>query len=153
MAPRKPKSTPPTNFDLLNAEDRAALTETAKKSVLEQLTQEQRDAYFAAEVARIRSENVPDEAIVQVFIDCAPFVNNIMLDGINYYHGYTYEVTHKRRCVLLEQMQRSWLHQDEIDGRGRLEAMRRPRDMRIGPRQANTVTQGFAPGATLNAEV
>jgi hypothetical protein len=132
----------PVRFDLLTAEEKAALREEAKKSLLAEQSQDARDAYFAKEMAQLRRAEVPADQIVPVMIDAAPFISNIMIDGIQFFHGYTYDVPVKQAQVLYEQMQRSWHHQDEIDGRSRLEAYRRPNNTVLGPQHAGTPTRG-----------
>ena len=52
-----------------------------------------------------------------------------------------------RAIVMYEQMQRSWLHQDEIDGRSRFNSYRKPQNITIGPRNIGQATPGFAKGA------
>lgn len=132
----------PVDKDLLNDEDRIALRAAAEKSVLEEMSQDARDAFYAEEMARIRRGKVPADALLQVKMDMAPFVPFIMLDGVQFFHGYTYEVPQKQALVLYEQMQRSWYHQDEIDGRGKTEAYRRPANRTLGPQHAGSPTRG-----------
>ena len=132
----------PVKYDMLSAEDRAALTAEAKASVVAEMSQDARDAYFADEMARLRREQIPEDQFVQVTIQVAPFIPNIMIDGVQFFHGYTYDVPQKQAMVLYEQMQRSWQHQDEIDGRGKTEAYRRPRATVLGPQYAGQATRG-----------
>lgn len=132
----------PLNHDLLSEEDRLALSAEAAKSVLAEMTQDARDAYFASEMARLRREQIPADQLGLLTIDTAPFVAHLMIDGVQFFQGYTYEVPHKQRVVLLEQMQRSWHHQDEIDGRSRFNAYRRPQNHVLSPNDAGTVTRG-----------
>ena len=152
MVKRKTEPTKiPVDFATLSAEDKALLTQEARKSIAAEMEQDARDAYFAAEMARLRQEHVPDEVIVNVTIDLAPYLQNIMIDGTIYYHGYTYAVPRSRAVVFFEQMQRSWQHQDEIDGRGKSEAYRRPSNMRLGPQHAGMPTRGV--NGPVNAEI
>lgn len=132
----------PVNLELLSKEDRAALTEQARASVLETMSQDARDDFFQSEMERLRREQVPDEQIVSVTMDMAPYLPHIMIDQVQYFHGYIYDVPVTRARVLYEQMQRSWHHQDEIDGRGRTEAYRRPTNRTLGPSHAGTPTRG-----------
>jgi hypothetical protein len=132
----------PVRYDLLTAEDRAALDKEARASILSEMQQDARDAYFADRQTELRREQVPEDQIVNVTIDAAPFVAFIMLDGVQFFHGYTYAVPVKQASVLYEQASRSWRHQDEIDGRGKTEAYRRPSGTVIGPQHAGTVTRG-----------
>lgn len=139
----------PTKLSLLSVEDKAALQAEARKSVVEEMTQDARDEYFRKAIAEARRAHVPDEQILHVFIDTAPFVPHIAIDGVAYYHGYAYDVPRTRAAVLYEQMQRSWLHQDEIDGRSRFTAYQRPQNRVIGPRQMGQVTMGANGAVTM----
>ena len=132
----------PANHKLLSKEDREELKAQARKSVLEELTQEARDDYFKKALAEARRENTPADQILDIFIDVAPFVPYIAIDGVQYFHGYTYQVPRNRAAVLYEQMQRSWLHQDEIDGRSRFNPYRRAQNTVLGPRNAGQQTVG-----------
>jgi len=105
--------------NLLQEDERRALTDEARKSVLADLKQEERDAWFEQERTRLLRETVPTEQMVHVTIDLAPYCAFLMLDGVQFFHGYTYEVGQPQCACILEQMYRSWTHQDEIDGRGR----------------------------------
>jgi hypothetical protein len=138
----------PVNRDLLTFEDRKALSEQAQKSVLEEMSQDARDAYFAEEMDRLRRGHIPDDQLVGVTMDMAPFLPYIMIDGVQFFHGYTYEVSRSQAMVLFEQQQRSWQHQDEIDGRGKTEAYRRPTNRTLGPQHAGQPTRG-ANGAVV----
>lgn len=128
----------PINMLLLSEEEIAALRAEARKSVIEEMTQAARDEFFQKALIEARREQIPEEQLVHVTIDMAPFSPGVMLDGVQYFHGYTYEVTQPVRAVLFEQMHRSWRHQDEIDGRRQADAYRRPRDLRLSPAHVNT---------------
>lgn len=141
-APTKGPRKIPTNMSLLSAEDQKALREEARKSVLEEMSQDARDEFFTKALADARREHIPAEQYIHLTIDIAPFLPHIMIDGVQYFHGYPYDVERSRAIVLFEQMQRSWLHQDEIDGRGKTEAYRRPQNRMLGPHQANQPTRG-----------
>lgn len=132
----------PANFKLLTPEERKELKAEAARTVLEEMTQVARDEYFKAAIAEARREHTPQDQIVPVTIDLAPYVGYIAIDGVQYFHGYAYQVPRSRSVVLYEQMQRSWLHQDEIDGRSRFNAYRRSQNTVIGPRNIGQATQG-----------
>jgi hypothetical protein len=127
---------PAADFSLLSEEDKKALREEARKSILEEMKQEARDKYFAEVRENIRRSKVPADKIVEVEVNSAPYVPFFMLDGKHFYNGYTYKVPSGVAAVLYEQMQRSWRHQDEIDGRTRAHNL--SRNIRIGPRDAGT---------------
>src|SRR4029077_9778703 len=111
-------------LSLLKDDDKKALREEAKKSVLAEMEQDARDKYYSDEMARLRREKIPADQLVMLTIDAAPYVPFIMLDGVQFYHGYTYEVTVAQATTINEIMQRTWQHQDTIDGRSRLESYR-----------------------------
>jgi len=132
----------PVKMELLSKEDRASLQEEARRSVLEEMTQDARDAYFAEQIAKIRREHVPTERLIHLSVDIAPFLPYIMIDGVQYFHGYSYDVEQSRAIVMFEQMQRSWQHQDEIEGRNRSNAYRHVRNPRIGHGHIGVPTRG-----------
>src|SRR5262245_61622862 len=111
--PRKSRGAP-ANMSLLKPEDTEELRKQARASVLAEMTQAARDEFFQKALAEARAEHVPADQIVSITIDVAPFIPYIALDGVQFFHGYTYQVPRKQFAVIIEQMQRSWLHQDEI---------------------------------------
>jgi len=146
-----PKITmPPADFSLLTEEERKALREAARESILEEMKQEARDKFYAKERENLRRAQVPADKIVDIEINSAPYVPHFLIDGKPYYNGYTYKVPSRLAAVLYEQMQRSWRHQDEIDGRTRAQNL--SRNIRLGPRDV-TPTAGFADGVTVNPDM
>jgi hypothetical protein len=132
----------PVDFKLLKPEDRKALREEARKSVLEEMSQDARDAFFKQALSEARRSHIPAEMYVEVMMDMAPFLPHVMIDGVQYFHGYSYQVEQHRAVVLYEQMQRSWQHQDEIDGRSKFNSYRKPVNARLGPQHMGTATRG-----------
>jgi hypothetical protein len=141
----------PIKMDLLSDEDREALSKEAGRSILEQMKQEARDAYFADALDRLRREQVPADQFVSVTLDLAPFAAFLLIDGHPFWHGQTYSVPVKQAAVLYEQAQRGWQHQDEIDGRSRFNAYRKPQQLRLGAQHAGTPTRGA--NGTVEAEL
>jgi hypothetical protein len=139
----------PTDMSLLSKEDKASLRAEAQKSVLAEMEQEARDEYFRKELDKIRRSKTPAAQYVHVMLDLAPFLPYVMIDGVQYFHGYGYDVERHRALVLYEQMQRSWQHQDEIDGRSRFNPYRRASNTVIGPRHAAQATSGANGVVTL----
>lgn len=141
---KKPKepSKIPVDKSLLSDADRAAIRKEAQASIISEMEQDARDAYFAEQLAAIRRKQIPAERMVEITMSLAPFLPHLLIDHNQYFDGYTYTVTASCAAVLYEQMQRSWMHQDEIDGRSRFNAYRRPRGDRIGPQHQGTATRG-----------
>ncbi len=48
-----------------------------------------------------------------------------MIDGVKYFHGGTYTVPRPKYDVFAEQMYRSQEHQNQIDGKSRVDLARR----------------------------
>jgi len=128
----------PLNLQILTDEEIQELRADARKQVVTELSKQARDEYFAKALSEARSASIPDEEIIHVQIDVAPWCPGATIDGVQYFHGYTYPVKKSVACVLFEQMWRTWEHQDELDGRGRSESVRQfyrgPRNLTIGPR-------------------
>jgi hypothetical protein len=143
----------PADPSILSDVEREELTKSAAKAVAEDVKQAASDEFFKQETTRLRRKHVPAEEYVNIVIDSAPYVPFFMLDGVQFFNGYEYQVTRSQSAVLTEQMQRSWQHQDEIDGRSRFAPYRRAQGMRIGETHAGTVTRGLGDGGTINAEL
>jgi len=139
--PRVPTKIP-TDPSLLSDEDRKAISHEAAASISEEMKQDARDAFFASELAKLRRKQIPAERMVKVTMNLAPYMPHLLIDNDQYFSDYTYDVEQSRAAVLYEQMQRSWAHQDEIDGRSRFNAYRRPQNSVIGPGHANSPTRG-----------
>lgn len=151
MAKKPIDRTIPVNLNVLTDEDRAALTAQAKSSIKDEMAQDAKTKFYELELARLRRAEVPADQIETLTMDFAPFITFAMIDGIQYFHGYSYQVPHKLAVVLMEQMQRSWKHQDELDGRSRFQPYRRPNNTVLGPQSAGTPTRGA--NGVVNAEL
>lgn len=89
----------------VDAEAAEEAREEAKKAVKEKLRLEAR-----------RKKGL-EEAQEEVYIDLAPFADRLLIDNVAYLQGITYTVRVSLASVLREQMQRTWSHQAEIDGK------------------------------------
>ena len=141
----------PVDVGLLTEEDRIALRKEAEHSVLEEQRQDARDKFYSDEIKRIRQSKIPAERMLEVKVESAAYVPFIMLDGTQYYNGYTYKVRQSVAAVLREQMQKSWNHQDEVDGRSRNAGYQRERYLHVDARNARLPTRGFDSGTVIDA--
>jgi hypothetical protein len=92
----------------LRKKDRAA----ARKAALAKVTAElEREARLAMQRGVARRD------MVDIHIDLAPYAPNIRLDGQTFEHGRTYRVPRQQYAVLSEQMQRTWQHQEGLNGK------------------------------------
>jgi hypothetical protein len=115
---------PPEYEDILTAEDVAEVhaeaqrklklkqKEAAKKDLLAKATQDlERESRIAAQRGAAKGD------MVDIQIDLAPYAPDLRLDGVPYEHGRQYRVPRKVYNVLMEQMQRSWQHEDSLHGK------------------------------------
>lgn len=96
-----------------------------------------------AETERLRIEEgfvtgigAMDE-IVNITIDLAPYTEKISINGPlgqHYYNGRTYPVPRHVANSLVEQMHRSWRHEDQVDGKNLTQTYARKRDTAINAR-------------------
>jgi hypothetical protein len=128
----------PFNLQILTDEELQELRAEARTTVLAELSKAARDEYLQKMIKEARSDHIADEEVLHVQIEVAPWSPGMMIDGTQYFHGYTYQVKKSLACVLFEQMWRTWEHQDQLDGRKRAESYRRPRNVMLGPHNINT---------------
>lgn len=148
----KTPSNIPVDKSILSDEDRAAIRKEAAASIVSEMEQDARDAYFAEQLAKLRRERIPAERLVKVTVNLAPYMPHLLIDNDQYFDSYTYDVEQSRAAVLYEQMQRSWAHQDEIDGRSRFNAYRRPQNSVLGRQHMGMPTRGANGIVTLDQE-
>ena len=141
---------PPEYEDVLDAKDMAEIkAEAAVELKKEQRKAARKDMLARAkadlqrEAARLAQEGGPRADLVDLTIELAPYAVDIRLDGRSYPHGKQVRVPRKVAAVLMEQMQRSWQHQEGLSGANE-NAYRKPRLASISGRTgATTGTQGL----------
>lgn len=99
---------------------------TLKLELMEQFEDEERQKQGMAP----KRGPADDNRKVGVTIGLPPFGAEIVLDNTVYFNGHTYEVTPSVFASLVDQMQHSWRHEDEIGGHLN-EPGRRERDTHI----------------------
>ena len=118
--------------DLLTADEIAELS----AGVQEEIDSERREAAKKALKVKLREEAREKQGLSEpqdtVTVDLAPYADRILLDNRAYLQGQTYPVPVGRAQVIREQMQRTWNHQAEIDGKSE-NFYRRTRGARVIP--------------------
>lgn len=102
----------------IKAEALAAEREAQKKQAKEQLLEG-----FRREA---RQQIDPTEEIRTVTIDLAEYADRVMLDGVVYFHGQTYQLPKRVFDVVNEVMRRAQEHEHEISGKKRAQFKARP---------------------------
>lgn len=98
----------------------------ARKQALAQATVElEHEARLAAQRGVAKGDNV------DINIDLAPFADRIVVDGKTYMHGAMVRVPRKVAASLQEQIQRTWQHQEGLQGKNE-NAYRKPRMQTVG---------------------
>src|SRR5215469_9138667 len=118
--------------DLLTPEEIKVLEAEVEAEAEEELREQAKKSVKAKLRAEAREKKGLAEAQVDVTIDLAPYADRILLDNVAYLQGITYTVRASLAAVLREQMQRTWGHQAEIDGKSE-NFYRRTRGARVTP--------------------
>lgn len=133
--PRATTKRAKVDFDILDAETKAGLLLKAKQIVDQDEKNDAEDAYLQQAIAAEQRARRPEEAMEDVLIDVAGHSNKIMVDGVEYFHGYTYRVPYSLARVFQDTMQATWRHEHEVGGANRDE-YRKPRNITLSPRNA-----------------
>ena len=104
----------------LNAEQRDAIKERARKHVQKKRTERLTDELFAKEVRLAEVEfSHPDDEIMEIVIDLPEFTYMLTIDNVGYYHGLAYDVPRRKYMSMVDLMARAWEQDREIHGRRR----------------------------------
>ena len=133
--PRK-EDKPFSDFSLLSAEEQASIKEEAEALVAKEASEAARKAFLAQETKAARKRarlGDPEEELVTLVIDVAPFTDRIVIDNVIYMQGSVVEVPKSKARVIKEIMARSWGHEAEIGGANR-EYYKQPKQTRMNMR-------------------
>lgn len=117
---------------LLSDEEKTLLRAKALERVAKERKEQAMDAFLAAEIEQARRAHLPGEEMKYISLDMAGHSDRIMIDGVVYFHGQTYEVPKRLYDVLAEVVSRGWEHEDEIGGANR-DSYRKPRSTALRP--------------------
>jgi len=129
MAPRK---LPRAFADRL---ENTSLTEDEKEEIrqraFEQVEKERKaraeEAFMQQALDDARRADEPTLQMEDIFIDLPGHAVRILIDGIEYLHGFIYNVNAHQAATMRDIMQRCWNHENEVGGANR-EWYRRPRN-------------------------
>jgi hypothetical protein len=92
------------------------LRQAALKAKMEEIEEEERVA--AGLAPKEGPAPTAEELLQHVTVSLPPFcIDGINLDGRKYMHGHTYRVSPAVYATLIDQMQMSWQHEDQKDGK------------------------------------
>ena len=129
MAPRK---LPRAFADRL---ENTSLTEDEKEEIrqraFEQVEKERKaraeEAFMQQALDDAHRADEPTLQMEDIFIDLPGHAVRILIDGIEYLHGFIYNVNAHQAATMRDIMQRCWNHENEVGGANR-EWYRRPRN-------------------------
>lgn len=128
------------DLELLSAAEIATLEHEAEVEAIDEhkdkIKASVRAKFKAAKVRELRGITDEEDEMRTILLDLAPHSDRITLDGKVFFHGQSYTVPRDVFGVLNECMARGWQHEDEV-GNANQKSYRRPRELRIGPRDAN----------------
>ena len=124
-------------FAQLSDDEKDELLSRARKKVEDEAKAQVAEAFLETAIAHERRKIKPGEKFVDVLIDLPGHAVRLLIDGVEYIHGFTYRMTANQAASMNEQIQRCWSHENEIGGANR-NFYQRPRNLRIGPNSLNT---------------
>lgn len=132
--PIKPTRTlaPGTSPAMLTDDEKAQLRAKARERVEQERRDAAMDIFLQQEIELARRAYIPSQEMKLLFLNMAGHSDRIMIDGVVYFHGQTYEVPKSLYDVLNEVVARGWDHEDEIGGANR-DVYRRPRSTALLP--------------------
>lgn len=104
---------------ILSAEEKEIIRAKAREEVLKRRKETAEKAYLEAAMRDEERSFNPEEQYENVIIDLAPYAAFIAIDGMQYFHGLSYEVTYGVARVMADVCARTWEHQREIKGERR----------------------------------
>jgi len=115
--------------------ENTSLTEDEKEEIrqraFEQVEKERKaraeEAFMQQALDDARRADEPTLQMEDVFIDLPGHAVRILIDGIEYLHGFIYNVNAHQAATMRDIMQRCWNHENEVGGANR-EWYRRPRN-------------------------
>jgi hypothetical protein len=115
--------------------ENTSLTEDEKEEIrqraFEQVEKERKaraeEAFMQQALDDARRADEPTLQMEDIFIDLPGHAVRILIDGIEYLHGFIYNVNAHQAATMRDIMQRCWNHENEVGGANR-EWYRRPRN-------------------------
>ena len=133
------EAAPVAGHAILSDDEVAAAKKEARDAIEKERKAAATKALIADEKLRLQREEglvsgdpVKDE-IVTITVDLPEYSNSITINMEPFWHGHTYSVPRHVANSMKEQMQRAWIHQDEIDGKSLAQNLQQRRDTVLTP--------------------
>lgn len=119
------------SFELTERE-KTEIREKARLTVANEIKDRKHEALLAQYLQEEREKNEPAAQLVPCFVQLPGHCEYLMLDGTQFYHNRLYHVTTSVFRVLVEQMARSFAHEEETEVRDVSTKRRHPTPSHIG---------------------
>jgi len=124
--------------------ENTSLTEDEKEEIrqraFEQVEKERKaraeEAFMQQALDDARRADEPTLQMEDVFIDLPGHAVRILIEGVEYLHGFIYNVNTHQAASMRDIMQRCWNHENEVGGANR-EWYRRPRNTTLNRTHQN----------------
>lgn len=103
----------------LTDDEKEAILERASAQVQAEEKKRLEEEFFQYAVKKARSRHLPAQEQQDIVIDLPGHAVNIMIDGVEYLHAFTYREPKHVCDTLREIMQRAWNHEEEVGGANR----------------------------------
>ena len=123
-------------FSGLTPEEKEEIRARAYEQVAKEKKIREEEAFMDAALKEARSADEPALQMEEIFIDLPGHAVRLLVDGIEYLHGFMYTVNSHQAASMRDQMQRCWNHEDEVGGANR-EWYKRPRNLSLTRRHQN----------------
>lgn len=132
VMPEGPATGTGADLGLFSPDELAEIQEEAAAEELAEQRKEARKRILAAERLKVRQKVDPHEELRTITLDLAGHSDRIVLDGVIYLHGRTYNVPKRVYDAILDCAARGWEHENEVGGANR-DAYRKPRETIVSP--------------------
>ncbi len=109
----------------MQKEDKAAAAKMVEEALIEQVR---------GKKGLVTGNPILDEQ-VEIHLDLAEYTDRLVINGVIYMHGATYTVPRHVANTLREMQSRTWLHQNELDGKGIADRFRNPHNTLVSPKK------------------
>lgn len=106
-------------FANLTQQEKDAIYKRAEEHVLKEIKTREEERFFDHAKRRAHQKLLPDQEQQDVLIDLPGHAAHILIDGVQYLHGFTYRMQKVQAETVRENMQRAWNHEDDVGGANR----------------------------------
>jgi hypothetical protein len=130
-------------FSTLTEAEKEEIRKTALETVEKERHARAEEACMVVAMDEARKSLLPEAEMTDIFIDLPGHAARILIDGVEYLHGFTYPVTIAQAATMTDIMQRAWDHEDEVGGANR-NFYRKPRHQTLTRQHRNVSTRQLA---------